>query len=222
MPHLKRWAMFVLNSLNVLPCIQAQSKDAHIRANVTAYLTYWPLAQVYLNRQMAKAGVMSAIDPKPDGWEIIWSTPSVFSTPATRWRYVLSTFPGKLHWGHSSPPVKCRGLTAKFAVCHHTKVTSNNPFLIGCDKIERNWKPMRTGFKEDGSNRMLPGLVRSGRFVTLSETLQKKNKWKGNGREKWRLKFLSQHTRHRWPLNENWEGYGMRGLSVKTKRLLNL
>lgn len=118
-------------------CIQAQSKGACMWVNVRAYRTYWPLAHVYMRQPAAKADIITGIDQKRDGREIVWPTPNINLAAATRWRHVLGMFPGKLHRRHPSPPTK--NFVAEFAARHHTKMASVASFLIGCDESKSQW-----------------------------------------------------------------------------------
>lgn len=163
-----------------------------MRVNATTYHTYWPLAHVYLTQPAAKADIISTIDQEQDG--------HATDQFQTHFQHLLSSggmswaFMRKLCLRHCSPPIKSGGLAAEFAVRRHSKMAPNKPFPIRCNEIEST----RTGFREDGDDRMIPGLARPGHFVTCLEKSWKSGREVAGG-------------------NKNWEGYGTSDLSVKTK-----
>lgn len=114
-----------------------------------AYREYSPLVRVNLTQLVANADIIVAIDQERVGREIVWSTPIVFSMPATRWRHIpgsyskalpASSFPTNKECGlgYSAYSRRC-SLAAKIAVCHHTKMAWNKHFLIGCNEIGGQW-----------------------------------------------------------------------------------
>lgn len=120
-----------------------------MRVNAKAYREYSPLVRVNLTQLVANADIIVAIDQERVGCEIVWSTPNVFSTPATRWRHIpgsyskalpASSFPTNKECGlgYSAYSRRC-SLAAKIAVCHNTKMAWNKHFLIGCNEIEGQW-----------------------------------------------------------------------------------
>lgn len=179
-----------------------------MRVNAKAYREYSPLVRVNLTQLVANADIIVAIDQERVGCEIVWSTPNVFSTPATRWRHIPGSYSKALP-ASSFPTIKSVGLVTvpilDAAAWRPKLLCATTPRW---HEINISWlAAMKLKANEDRL---------SGRWWRWMDLLRPLCDMLGNVVKTKNICF-SANKASLAVYNKSWEGHGMHDLSVRTK-----